>query len=123
MKMTLSWRLWAMAGIMILLTTALGPRPVSAKTEIHFWHAMSGNLNDAVEALATRFNDTQQDYEVKPLRKGTYPETMAAALAAFQHAPPPRTSLRRRHANHAPVGGDYPRLSVDAGAADRHRLE
>ena len=89
MKMTLSWRLWAMAGIMILLTTALGPRPVSAKTEIHFWHAMSGNLNDAVEALATRFNDTQQDYEVKPLRKGTYPETMAAALAAFQANTPP----------------------------------
>jgi sn-glycerol 3-phosphate transport system substrate-binding protein len=89
MKMTLSWRLWAMAGIMVLLTTALGPRHVAAKTEIHFWHAMSGNLNDAVEALATRFNDTQQDYEVKPVRKGTYPETLAAALTAFQANAPP----------------------------------
>jgi sn-glycerol 3-phosphate transport system substrate-binding protein len=89
MKTALSWRLWAMAGIIALLTTALGPGHVSAKTEIHFWHAMSGNLSDAVEALATRFNDQQDDYEVKPLRKGTYPETLAAALTAFQSNTPP----------------------------------
>ena len=89
MKTTFRWRFWAMAGSLVLLTTALGPRPVSATTEIHFWHAMSGNLNEAVEALALRFNEKQQDYEVKPLRKGTYPETLAAALTAFHANTPP----------------------------------
>jgi sn-glycerol 3-phosphate transport system substrate-binding protein len=89
MKTTFNWRLWAMSGIMVLLSMALGPGQVSARTEIHFWHAMSGHLNDAVDALAMRFNDKQNDYEVKPLRKGTYPETLAAVITASRSQTPP----------------------------------
>jgi sn-glycerol 3-phosphate transport system substrate-binding protein len=89
MKTTFTRRLGAMTGIMVLLTTALGPGQKLAKTEIHFWHAMSGPRNDAVDTLAMRFNDKQNDYEVKPLRKGTYSETLAAAITASQSNTPP----------------------------------
>jgi sn-glycerol 3-phosphate transport system substrate-binding protein len=60
-----------------------------AKTEIHFWHAMPGHLNNVVDNFAKQFNDRQTDYEVKPLRKGTYPETLAAAIDAYHTKSPP----------------------------------
>jgi sn-glycerol 3-phosphate transport system substrate-binding protein len=73
----------------LFLLASLRSEYAWAKTEIHFWHAMSGHLNNAVDALAKRFNDQQDDYEVKPLRQGTYAETLTAALAAYQSKEPP----------------------------------
>ena len=32
-----------------------------AQTEIQWWHAMGGNLGDAVNALADQFNKEQKD--------------------------------------------------------------
>src|SRR5687768_9052973 len=75
-------RLRTIAAFIALCSALWAADPASAAIEIHFWHAMSGHLNDAVDALAQRFNDRQREYEVKPLSKGTYPETLAAALAA-----------------------------------------
>jgi len=63
--------------------------PALAKTEIHFWHAMTGQLGDAVNELVKQFNESQTDYEVKPLRKGTYPETLTAAIAAYRQKSAP----------------------------------
>jgi sn-glycerol 3-phosphate transport system substrate-binding protein len=60
-----------------------------ARTEIHFWHAMPGHLNKVVDTTARRFNEKQSDYEVKPVRKGTYPETLEAALEAYHAKTPP----------------------------------
>jgi sn-glycerol 3-phosphate transport system substrate-binding protein len=60
-----------------------------AKTEIHFWHAMTGQLGEALETQAKEFNASQGEYEVKPLRKGTYPETLTAAIAAYRQKNPP----------------------------------
>jgi sn-glycerol 3-phosphate transport system substrate-binding protein len=69
----------------ILLLGCLGSvGEVRAGSEIHFWHAMTGQLNNAVDALARKFNERQRDYEVKPLYKGSYPETLSAALEAFR---------------------------------------
>ena len=59
------------------------------KKELHFWHAMSGHLNEAVETLTEKFNAQQSDYEVKPLHMGTYAETLTAALAAYRAKTPP----------------------------------
>jgi sn-glycerol 3-phosphate transport system substrate-binding protein len=76
----------------LALLTALGfayPAPALAKTEIHFWHAMTGQLGDAVNELVKQFNASQNEYEVKPLRKGTYPETLTAAIAAYRQKNPP----------------------------------
>ena len=61
----------------------------SAQTEIQFWHSMTGALGDRVSDLAKRFNDSQKDYKVVPVFKGTYPESMAALVAATRAGNPP----------------------------------
>src|SRR5258705_12799951 len=83
---------WTTAAWTLVLLTALGlayPALALAKTEIHFWHAMTGQLGDAVNELVKQFNASQNEYEVKPLRKGTYPETLTAAIAAYRQKNPP----------------------------------
>ncbi len=56
----------------------------SAQTEIQWWHAMGGNLGEAVNALADQFNKSQKDFKVNPVYKGSYTETLTAAIAAFR---------------------------------------
>ncbi len=55
-----------------------------AQTEIAFWHSMGGALGDKVNELAGKFNATQSDYKVVPSFKGSYPESMTAAIAAYR---------------------------------------
>ncbi|MDA1099453.1 MAG: sn-glycerol-3-phosphate ABC transporter substrate-binding protein UgpB [Proteobacteria bacterium] len=55
-----------------------------AATEIQWWHAMGGVNGERVNKIATDFNATQSDYKVMPVYKGTYTETMTAAIAAFR---------------------------------------
>jgi sn-glycerol 3-phosphate transport system substrate-binding protein len=55
-----------------------------AQTEIQWWHAMGGNLGEAVNALADGFNKSQTEYKVTPVYKGSYTETLTAAIAAFR---------------------------------------
>jgi sn-glycerol 3-phosphate transport system substrate-binding protein len=55
-----------------------------AQTEIQFWHSMGGALGDKVNELAGKFNASQKEYKVVPTFKGTYPESMTAAIAAFR---------------------------------------
>ena len=45
---------------------------------------MTGALNDRVNELAKGFNESQKEYKVVPVYKGAYPESMAAAIAAFR---------------------------------------
>jgi sn-glycerol 3-phosphate transport system substrate-binding protein len=58
--------------------------PALAQTEVQFWHSMSGQLGEWIGGLAKGFNDSQKDYKVVPVFKGTYPESFAAAVAAFR---------------------------------------
>ena len=55
-----------------------------AQTEIQWWHSMGGALGEALNGLANKFNASQKDYKVVPVFKGTYPESMTAAIAAFR---------------------------------------
>jgi sn-glycerol 3-phosphate transport system substrate-binding protein len=55
-----------------------------AQTEIQFWHAMGGNLGETVNELAAGFNKSQSEYKVNAVYKGSYPETLTAAIAAFR---------------------------------------
>ncbi len=64
-----------------LLTFAASAQAV---TEIQWWHAMTGANNDRVNAFAKRFNESQNEYRVTAVFKGSYPEAMAAAIAAFR---------------------------------------
>jgi sn-glycerol 3-phosphate transport system substrate-binding protein len=58
--------------------------PARAQTEIQWWHSMSGQLGEWVNGLAKGFNESQNEYKVVPVFKGTYPESFAAAIAAFR---------------------------------------
>jgi len=73
---------------MALIATALAA-PAQAATELVFWHAMPGKLGEWINDLAAGFNASQSDYVVKPIYKGGYAETMAAALAAAKAGRPP----------------------------------
>lgn len=55
-----------------------------AKTDIQWWHAMGGELGAKLEEIAKGFNESQDEYNIVPSYKGTYPETMTAAIAAFR---------------------------------------
>lgn len=55
-----------------------------AATEITWWHSMTGALGERVNALADDFNKTQSDYKIVPVYKGTYDESMSAAIAAYR---------------------------------------
>jgi sn-glycerol 3-phosphate transport system substrate-binding protein len=63
--------------------------PAWAQVEIQWWHAMGGALGDKLGKMAEEFNKSQTQYKVVPVNKGTYPETMTAAIAAFRSGNPP----------------------------------
>jgi sn-glycerol 3-phosphate transport system substrate-binding protein len=67
-----------------LLAGLIAATPASAQTEVQFWHAMAGEMGQRVEKLANDFNATQKDFKVVPVYKGTYPEVMTGAIAAFR---------------------------------------
>src|SRR5262250_489964 len=60
------------------------PVTTMAATEIQFWHAMTAVLGERVNDIATKFNASQSDYVVKAINKGTYAETLNAAVAAYR---------------------------------------
>ncbi|MGH8830420.1 MAG: sn-glycerol-3-phosphate ABC transporter substrate-binding protein UgpB [Polaromonas sp.] len=60
------------------------PLASQAQTEVQWWHAMSGPLGEWVNDLAKDFNASQKDYKIVPTFKGTYDESMTAAVAAFR---------------------------------------
>jgi sn-glycerol 3-phosphate transport system substrate-binding protein len=60
------------------------PATAMAKTEIIWWHAMTGFLGEKVNEIATKFNTSQTEYEVKAVYKGSYPETLTAGVAAYR---------------------------------------
>ena len=55
-----------------------------AQTEIQWWHSMTAVNGEWVNDLAKEFNASQKDYKVTPVYKGSYDESMTAAIAAFR---------------------------------------
>ncbi len=58
--------------------------PAQAQTEIQWWHSMTAVNNEWVNDLAKEFNASQKAYKIVPTFKGTYDESMTAAVAAFR---------------------------------------
>lgn len=72
----------AIAGLMLLGVAGLaGAQP---RVQVEFWHGLPMPLGGILEKIAADFNASQTQYEVKPTYKGSYPETMVAAIAAFR---------------------------------------
>ena len=68
----------------LAVAMALFTSPTHAKTQIEWWHAMGGALGQKVNQIASDFNASQSEYEIKPVYKGTYAETMTSAVASFR---------------------------------------
>lgn len=72
----------ALAGLAL---GALVAAPASAqRTTVEFWHGLTQPLGGMLEQIAADFNASQSQYQVNASFRGTYPETMAAAIAAFR---------------------------------------
>ncbi len=68
-----------------LSTLALAlPLSSHAQTEIQWWHSMGGALGEWVNDLAKDYNASQSQYKIVPTFKGSYDESMTAAIAAFR---------------------------------------
>ena len=58
--------------------------PAQAQVEIQWWHSMTAVNGEWVNDLAKDFNASQKEYKVVPTFKGSYDESMTAAIAAFR---------------------------------------
>ncbi|MBI2746144.1 MAG: sn-glycerol-3-phosphate ABC transporter substrate-binding protein UgpB [Burkholderiales bacterium] len=76
MKLTVKLSVAALSALLLA--------PVQAQTEIQWWHSMTAVNNEWVNDLAKDFNNRQKDYKITPVFKGSYDESMTAAIAAFR---------------------------------------
>ncbi len=68
-----------------LAAFGVGALPAAnAQTEIQWWHSMTGVNNDRVNNLAKGFNATQNQCKVNAVFKGSYDDSMTAAIAAYR---------------------------------------
>ena len=59
-------------------------RASQAQTEVQWWHSMVAVNGEWVNDLAKDFNASQKDYKIVPTFKGSYDESMTAAIAAYR---------------------------------------
>ena len=60
------------------------PTQAQAQTDIQWWHSMTAVNGEWVNDLAKEFNASQKEYRILPTFKGTYDESMTAAVAAYR---------------------------------------
>ncbi|MGE5339215.1 MAG: sn-glycerol-3-phosphate ABC transporter substrate-binding protein UgpB [Gemmatimonadota bacterium] len=72
-----------MLAALVAATAGLLPA-AHAQTEIEWWHSMTGVNNDRVNNMAKGFNATQSQCRVNAVFKGSYDDSMTAAIAAFR---------------------------------------
>jgi sn-glycerol 3-phosphate transport system substrate-binding protein len=68
---------------------AFGAGSAQAATEVQFWYANTGAIADQINVIVNKFNASQSAYKVVAVYKGTYPEAMTAAVAAFRSGKAP----------------------------------
>ena len=77
-------------GLAAAATAGFLPRSAAAQAagaapvEIQFWHGLPQPLGGQLEEIVAGFNASQAGYKVVPSFRGSYPETMVAAIAAFR---------------------------------------
>jgi sn-glycerol 3-phosphate transport system substrate-binding protein len=65
------------------IAAMLGPA-AAQPIELQWWHAMTSVNADRINKMAADFNASQTDYKVMPVFKGSYAETLTAAIAAYR---------------------------------------
>ncbi|MFI5340731.1 MAG: hypothetical protein ACHQ7N_12945 [Candidatus Methylomirabilales bacterium] len=80
------FRRLAVLAIGLLMIAALVPARSEAqqRVQVDFWHGLSQPEGGMLEKVVAGFNASQAKYQVNATFKGSYPETMVAAIAAFR---------------------------------------
>jgi sn-glycerol 3-phosphate transport system substrate-binding protein len=73
----------ALAFVMTALAGGLGSAWADP-IELQWWHAMTSVNGDRINKIAADFNAMQSDFKVTPVFKGSYAETITAAIAAYR---------------------------------------
>jgi sn-glycerol 3-phosphate transport system substrate-binding protein len=84
MKTRRGFRATGLFIILFLTVFCILPTTVQAKTKIIWWHSQTGINADRVVEITKKFSSSQPDYEVEAVYKGSYPEAMTAAIAAYR---------------------------------------
>ena len=109
----------ALAVAALPLTFSAG---ASAVVEIQFWHAMTGANNDRINDFAKKFNESQSEYKVNAVYKGSYAETLTGAIAAYRAGSAP-TIVQVQEVGTATMmwakGAIKPVYEVMAGAGEK----
>lgn len=81
MKKATLKRMWKGAVTLFAAVALLGSASAQ-KVELEFWHGLSAPLGDMLEGYVDAFNESQDTYHINASFKGSYPDTMVAAIAA-----------------------------------------
>jgi sn-glycerol 3-phosphate transport system substrate-binding protein len=65
-------------------TPLLRAQAQAAKTNIIWWHAMTGALGAQIDRITKSFNASQDTIELTSIYKGSYADLMTAVIAAFR---------------------------------------
>jgi sn-glycerol 3-phosphate transport system substrate-binding protein len=85
MKRTDNDMAWVLRiGSLFFIVLFLLPGVLWAKTEIQWWHGMTGFLGEKTVEIVNKFNASQNEFEIKAVAKGSYPETLTAGIAAYR---------------------------------------
>jgi sn-glycerol 3-phosphate transport system substrate-binding protein len=66
---------------LLAATLAVG---FAQRVEIEFWHGLTAPSGPLLETFAAEFNASQDQYTVNATFRGSYPDTMNAAIAAYR---------------------------------------
>jgi len=69
---------------LIALALGMSVATFAQVVTVDFWHAMTGKNGEIVNAVCQKFNDSQTEYKINPVYKGSYSDTMNAGIAAFR---------------------------------------
>jgi len=77
-------RTLTLVALAALMLVGVGGPAAQSRVQVEFWHGLTLPLGGILEKIVADFNESQTQYRVNPTFKGSYPETMVAAIAAFR---------------------------------------
>ena len=89
-RRTIATGAFALAALASSWLPAAAQTPASGQpVEIQFWHGLGQPAGGQLEQIVADFNASQQQYRVVPSYRGSYTETVVAAIAAFRASTAP----------------------------------
>jgi sn-glycerol 3-phosphate transport system substrate-binding protein len=71
---------WLVGALLVMFSSPL----YAQKIQLQFWHGLAQPLGGILEQIVADYNASQPRYHINATFKGSYPDTMVAAIAAFR---------------------------------------